>query len=190
MRAQSHKFPQRIIRPAVREGESGSARGVKLPPSADPGRIPYGPRPALGLLHWRPPAGGVITVRFPALLRPPLREPRACRPRSWGAAGLGERLGRAGVGRGLGCEGLGYLSAAAARGRGAWKDPGATEPAEPGPGPGAAPPGAGRTAPGRPAAAPVGCAPASAALRAGQGSDRLSDVGQTLGPPAQPQERD
>lgn len=40
MRAQSHKFPQRIIRPAAREGETGSARGVKLLPSCRPRENP------------------------------------------------------------------------------------------------------------------------------------------------------
>lgn len=136
----------------------------------------------------RSPAGGVITVCFCARLRPPLRKPRARSPRSWGDAGLGGRLGRAGLEPELGCKGLGYLGAAAAREKGAWADPGAAELGESGPGPGAAPPGAGRTVPGRLAAVPAGCAPASAVLRAGQGSKRRSDAGQTPRPPGQPRE--
>lgn len=78
---------------------------------------------------------------------------------------------------GLECEGAGYLGAPAARGRGVWEAPRATERGEPGTGPGAASLGRGRAAPERPAAGPAGCAPASAALRAGQGRERRSDVG-------------
>lgn len=161
---------------------------MKLHPSTDNPESPLLDTASLGRLLWRPPVGGVITIHFTAPLRPPLREPSASSPgrRSWGDAGLGERRGSAGVGRGRAAKSLGYLSAAAARGRGAWEDPGATVRGEPGLGPGAARPGEGRTAPGPPAAAPGGCAPASAALRARRESERRSDVGQTLGPPPRP----
>lgn len=158
---------------------------MKLHPSTDNPKSPLLDAASLGRLPLRPPVGGVITIHFPAPLRSPLREPSASSPgrRSCGDAGLGERRGSAGVGRGQAAKGLGYLSAAAARGRGAWEDPEATERGEPGLGPGAAPPGEGRTAPGPPAAAPGECAPASAALRAERESERRSDVGQTLAPP-------
>ena len=125
---------------------------MKLHPSTDNPKSPLLDAASLGRLPLRPPVGGVITIHFPAPLRSPLREPSASSPgrRSWGDAGLGERRGSAGVGRGRAAKGLGYLSAAAARGRGAWEDPEATERGEPGLGPGAAPPGEGRTAPGPP----------------------------------------
>lgn len=104
MRAQSHKSPQESSALLRRRGRAGLPHAPRRNRFAvqTQGTIPSPPRPALGPHPCLWPAGGVITVRFPALLGPPLREPSARSPRSWGDAGLGERLGRAsGAGAGL-----------------------------------------------------------------------------------------